>query len=78
MKQLEARATKIERKRLIWNTSNSISSWVIPGISGIGIGIGIPAIYDQPNQIEAAFLVTGLVSLLYQVTWRSRNWIAKR
>ena len=78
MNQLEARAIKIKRFRSIWSTLNFISSWVIPGISGIGIGIGIPAIYDQPNQIEAAFLVTGLVSLLYQVTWRSRNWIAKR
>ncbi len=67
MKQLKARARKLKHRRSIWNVLEFTSAWVIPGITGIGIGTGMSIIYDKPTQIQTTFLVTGLVGLLYQV-----------
>lgn len=67
MEQLEERAKKLKRQNLTWNTLEFIIQWGIPGISGIGIGIGIPAIFiDEPAQIDKIFLFVGLLSFLFQ------------
>ena len=67
MQQLEARAKKLKHQNSIWNTWEFIFQWAIPGISGLGIGMGISALaIDEPTQIDKVFLLIGLFGLLFQ------------
>lgn len=68
MQHLEAKAKKFKHENSIWNTAEFIWQWGIPGMSGIGTGVGYGAIAaDKHTQIGLAFLSIGLFSLVFQV-----------
>lgn len=66
MQHLEAKAKNFKTQNLILNTLEFIWQWGVPGISGLGIGMGCSAIaINKPTQIDLVFLLIGFFGLLF-------------